>query len=139
MVFNGVVKQMHDRHQTTHTQKDNVSDRVDSEKPEPIIKRRRLRFVAADAKTIRDACGVLIETEGVKAAMPERDALVVEYDLRQITLAKLELTCSGVGLVLSGGLHGLRRTLWRFKEENEIEYINHPASGSCCNRPPRPK
>lgn len=103
---------------------------------EPIPKRRRLRFVSPGAESLRAACGVLLGMMGVRSAIPDGDAIVTQYDLRQATLAQLERTCAGSGLVLRGGLHGWRRALWRFEEDNEIGNAARPAGGACCNRPP---
>lgn len=102
----------------------------------PIIKRRKLRFVAPTREALRAACGMLLSMMGVATAVPGSDDLTVEYDLRQATFAQVEAVVAGAGLILRGGLHRWRRSLWKFIEGNEIENEAHPTSGACCNRPP---
>ena len=104
--------------------------------PTPLARKRRLRFVSPGTEFLRQAGGVLLGMAGVRSIIPGDDSLVVEYDLRQIALARLERACAGSRLVLCGGLHAWRRALWRFQEENEIRNAAHPAGGACCNRPP---
>lgn len=103
---------------------------------EPILKIRRLRFVAPTAEMLHTACDVLLGMMGVRSATAVDKAIAEQYDLRQATLEQLEKTCTESGLVLRGGLHGWRRALWRFKEGNEIENAARPAGGACCNHPP---
>lgn len=105
----------------------------------PIIKRRKLHFVAPTQEALRAACGRLLGMMGVATAIPGQDDLTVEYDLRQATFAQVEAVVAGAGLVLQGGLHRWRRSLWKFVEGNEIENEAHPTSGACCNRPPVPR
>jgi len=102
----------------------------------PIVKRRKLQFVAPTQVALRAACGRLLDMMGVAAAIPGSDDLTVEYDLRQATFAQVEAVVAGAGLILRGGLHRWRRSLWKFIEGNEIENEAHPSSGACCNRPP---
>lgn len=102
----------------------------------PIVKRRRLHFVAPTQEALRAACGRLRGMMGVATASPGSDNLTVEYDLRQATFAQVEAVVAGAGLISRGGLHRWRRSLWKFIEGNEIENEVHPASGACCNRPP---
>ena len=104
--------------------------------PGPILKKRRLRFVASGSDALRQGCGILLGMMGICSAIPDGDEIAVEYDLRQVTLEQLERACAGSGLVLRSGLHGWRRALWRFQEENEIANAVRPADGACCNRPP---
>lgn len=102
----------------------------------PIVKRRKLHFVAPKQETLRAACGMLLDMMGVATAIPGSHDLTVEYDLRQATFAQVEAVVAGAGLVSRGGLHRWRRSLWKFIESNEIENEAHPTSGACCNRPP---
>ncbi len=102
----------------------------------PIVKRRKLHFVAPKQETLRAACGMLLDMMGVATAIPGSHDLTVEYDLRQATFAQVEAVVAGAGLILRGGLHRWRRSLWKFIEGNEIENEAHPTSGACCNRPP---
>lgn len=101
-----------------------------------VLKKRRLCFVSPGPETLRMVCGFLLGMEGVRSAIPDGDALLVEYDLFQITLTQLESTCAGSGLVLCSGFHGWMRAIWRFTEGNEIQNAAHPISSGCCNRPP---
>lgn len=102
----------------------------------PIVKRRKLHFVAPTQEALRAACGRLLGMMGVATAIPGPDDLTVEYDLRQATFAQVEAVVVGAGLILCGGLNRWRRSLWKFIEGNEIENEAHPSSGACCNRPP---
>ncbi|MBK8759114.1 MAG: YHS domain-containing protein [Sulfuritalea sp.] len=102
----------------------------------PIVKRRKLHFVAPTQEALRAVCGRLLGMMGVAAAIPGPDDITVEYDLRQATFAQVEAVVAGASLVSRGGLHRWRRSLWKFIESNEIENEAHPASGACCNRPP---
>lgn len=102
----------------------------------PIVKRRKLHFVAPKQEALRAACGMLLGMMGVATAIPGPHDLTVEYDLRQATFAQVEAVVAGAGLILRGGLHRWRRSLWKFIEGNEIENEAHPTSGACCNRPP---
>lgn len=102
----------------------------------PIVKRRRLYFVAPPQEVLRAACGRLLGMMGVATAIPGPDDLTVEYDLRQATLTQVEAVVAGAGLILRGGLHRWRRSVWKFVEGNEIANEAHPSSGACCNRPP---
>lgn len=102
----------------------------------PVFKKRRLHFISPVPEAIRMVCGFLLGMEGVRSAVPEGDALLVEYDLFRVTLAQLEKTCAGTGLVLCSGFHGWMRAIWRFTEDNEIQNAAHPISRGCCNHPP---
>jgi YHS domain-containing protein len=102
----------------------------------PIAKKRKLQFVSPPPETLRKASDKLLQMMGVTAARPGDDDLLVEYDLRQATLAQIEAVATSSGLILKGGLHGLRRDWWRFTERNEIENAADAGSGACCNRPP---
>jgi YHS domain-containing protein len=102
----------------------------------PIVKRRRLHFVAPTQDALRAACGRLLGMMGVATAIPGPDDLTVEYDLRQATFTQVEAVVAGAGLILRGGLHRWRRSVWKFIEGNEIENEAHPSSGACCNRLP---
>ena len=102
----------------------------------PIAKKRKLQFVSPASETVRKASDKLLQMMGVTVARPGDDDLLVEYDLRQATLAQIEAVATSSGLILKGGLHGFRRDWWRFTERNEIENAADVGSGACCNRPP---
>ena len=102
----------------------------------PIVKRRRLHFIAPTQEALRAACDRLLGMMGVATAIPGPDDLTVEYDLRQATFTQVEAVVAGAGLILRGGLHPWRRRVWKFIEGNEIANEAHPSSGACCNRPP---
>lgn len=73
---------------------------------------------------------------GVISAEWDRIDLLVEYDLRLISLDRIEDATAEAGLVLKGGWHRLCREWWKFTEANELANITHSGDGACCNRPP---
>ncbi len=110
---------------------------LDQPKQLPIVKKRLLKFVSANAEALRSACGNLNRAAGVTRAEPVNDCLLVEYDLRQVRLVEIEAVTAGSGLVFRNGLHAFQRNLWRFLEKNEWD-ADHSGAGACCNRaPPR--
>lgn len=102
----------------------------------PIAKKRKLRFVAPRADTLRGACDRLLAMMGVTVAEPGDDHLLVEYDLWQASLEQIEAVAEAAGLMFKGGLHGWRRAWWRFAEGNELDNMAEAGNGACCNRPP---
>lgn len=102
----------------------------------PIEKRRRLYFSDANDVGIENACRDVGEMMGVSSVIAQKSGLLVEYDLRQASLTQIETVVAAAGLRLKGGLHSIRRSLWKFTEANELENAAHPSSGACCNHPP---
>jgi len=102
---------------------------------EPMLKRRKLRFVGGSA-VIQQVCQQVGEMMGVSSVSTEKDRLIVEYDLRQATLTQIEAVAAAEGVVFKGGLHGFRRSLWKFKESNEVSNAALAGTGACCNHPP---
>ena len=76
---------------------------------------------------------------GVMDVRADRNRLLIEYDLRQASLAQIEAELQAAGIVIRGGLHALRRSLWRFTEHNELDNAAHSGPQACCNRPPTPR
>ena len=56
----------------------------------PIAKKRKLQFVSPSQEALRDASDKLLQMMGVAVSRPVDDDLLVEYDLRQATLAQIE-------------------------------------------------
>lgn len=102
----------------------------------PIPKRRKLRLADGYQTNLPRACQQLQEMIGVSSVVCEKDCLIVEYDLRLTILSQIEAVAATEGVYFKGGLHGLRRRLWKSTEANELENAAHPATGACCNRPP---
>lgn len=102
----------------------------------PIPKRRKLRLVDASESDMQRACQRVGEMMGIDAIRAEKDCLIVNYDLRQATLAQIESVVTGNGLKLKQGFHSFRRDCWKFLESNELENVARPSTGACCNRPP---
>ena len=105
---------------------------------EPIPKRRSLDIAPGHATAIEPACRRIGEMMGITSVRAESGRLIVEYDLKQVTLSQIETVAIAEGLKFSLGLHGLRRWLWRSSESNELKNAAHPGNGTCCNHPPEP-
>ncbi|MBS0352351.1 MAG: YHS domain-containing protein [Proteobacteria bacterium] len=86
-----------------------------------------------------EACRRLRAMMGVTSVQAEANRLHVDYDLRQVSLSQLEAEIQAAGIVLKGGLHALRRSLWRFTEHNELQNAARSGPQACCNRPPTPR
>lgn len=102
----------------------------------PIEKRRRLHFSDANDVAIENACRCVGEMMGVSSVIAQKSGLLVEYDLRQARLSQIETVVVAAGLRFRGGLHRIRRSLWKFTEANELENAAHSSTGACCNHPP---
>ena len=102
----------------------------------PIEKRRRLRFSDANDAEIENVCQRIGKMMGVFSVVAQKDSLLVEYDLRQASLSQIEAVTAAAGVKIKGGLHGVRRSLWKLTEANELESASHSSTGACCNRPP---
>ena len=102
----------------------------------PMVKRHKLRLAGGAEVALQDACRRLGEMMGVAVLATAPDYLLVEYDLRQATLPQIEAALAAAGVALKGGLHGLRRGLWKFTEANELQNAANPAPAACCSRPP---
>jgi len=102
----------------------------------PLIKRRRLRLAATDAVALAEACGRIGEVAGVLSVQGDGDGLRVAYDLLQTDLVRIE---AAAGVSLRAGLHGLRRGLWKFTEQNERDNALRAGDRPCCSRPPTPR
>lgn len=102
----------------------------------PMPKRRTLRIAAGDASAADAACRSIGALMGVSAVHIEGHKLRVEYDLLQVGLVQIEAAAAAAGLTLKAGLHGLRRSLWKFAEQNELDNAAHAGTGACCSRPP---
>lgn len=98
--------------------------------------RRKLRLAADVAAGVERALQSMREMKGMSAIGVEEDCLVVEYDMKQTTLSQIEAVAAEAGLKFNGGLHGLRRSLWKFAERNELDNAAHAGTGACCNHPP---
>jgi YHS domain-containing protein len=98
--------------------------------------RRRLRLAAGDGAGIERALRSIRAMMGISATDVEKDCLIVEYDLKQVSLAQIEAVAIDAGLKFKGGLHGLQRSLWKFAERNELDNAAHAGTGACCNHPP---
>jgi hypothetical protein len=98
-------------------------------------KQRRLRLAVWDVTLIQaeQRVGCMM---GVKSVTARNGTLTVAYDLRVVLLAQIERTLAESGIALRGGLHGWRRALWRFTENNESENAAQAGTGACCSRPP---
>lgn len=102
----------------------------------PILKRHGLRSVAATPLHIDEARVRVAGLPGVISANWNGIELVVEYDLRLITLNRIEEVAAGAGLAFQGGWHRWRRDWWKFTETNELSNATRSGDGACCNRPP---
>ncbi|HEY3432595.1 MAG TPA: YHS domain-containing protein [Rhodocyclaceae bacterium] len=102
----------------------------------PMPKQRRLRVVSTDAAALDRACQKIREMMGITSVVAEKGDLLLEYDLRQATLVQIERVAAAEGVVFKGGLHGFRRSLWKFKESNEVSNAALAGTGACCNHPP---
>lgn len=102
----------------------------------PILKRRRLRVSGIAVNASKRAYQRIGQMPGVASVLSEKGILVVEYDLRQTTLAQIEAAAISDGLEFRSGLHWLQRALWRFTERNELDNAVSAGDGACCNHPP---
>ena len=100
-------------------------------------KRRLLRIATGAA--LDETCRRLQAMMGVSAIRAEADRLHIDYDLRQVSLSQIEAEIEAAGVILKGGLHALRRSLWRFTEHNELQNAARTGPQACCNRPPTPR
>ena len=105
----------------------------------PIPKRRNLRIATGSPDTLDEACRCIRTLMGVTSVSAKGRQLRVDYDLRQVSLHQIEAEALGAGLTFKGGLHALRRGLWRFFEHNELENAAHAGTLACCSRPPTPR
>jgi len=102
----------------------------------PILKRHGLRPATTGFCNVDDARAGVAGLRGVMSSNWNGAELVVEYDLRLITLNRIEEVVAGAGLALQGGWHRLRREWWKFTEANELSNATRSGDGACCNRPP---
>lgn len=105
----------------------------------PLSKRRNLRIATGSPDALDEACRRIQTLMGVTFVCAKGGGLRVDYDLRQVSLHQIEAEAQGAGLVFKGGLHALRRSLWRFFEHNELENAAHVGARACCSRPPTPR
>ena len=105
----------------------------------PMPKRRTLRIAAGSPEALMHAAGRVAAMVGVSSALAGKGTLRVEYDLRQVALSQIEAVVACAGVSLKGGLHELRRSLWKFFEHNELENAAHAGTMACCSRPPGPR
>lgn len=101
----------------------------------PVPKRRCLRLAAGDGEALARLRASLGALEGVLEFNLDASKLHLLYDLRRLDLVRIEALVAAEGLTLGGGLHALRRAMWRFAEHNERQTLTRPAS-PCCSRPP---
>ncbi|GAB2181832.1 hypothetical protein DLREEDagrD3_20550 [Denitratisoma sp. agr-D3] len=106
---------------------------MNREERRPLVKRRRLRLAAADAATLAEACHRIGEVPGVLSVAAAGDGLWVSYDLLRTDLVRIE---AAAGVAWRAGLHGLRRGLWKFTEQNERDNALRAGDRPCCSRPP---
>lgn len=102
----------------------------------PILKRHGLRPAASATFNVDEARIRITGLQGVISSSWNDVDLVVEYDLRRITLDRIENAVAGAGLALTGGWHRLQRDWWKFTETNELSNVTRSCDGACCNRPP---
>lgn len=102
----------------------------------PILKRHGLRPAASATFNVDEARIGIARLQGVISSSWNGVDLVVEYDLRRITLGQIENVTAGAGLALKGGWHRLQRDWWKFGETNELSNATRSGDGACCNRPP---
>lgn len=102
----------------------------------PILKRHGLHPATTGSCNVDDAQARVAGLQGVISANWNGIDLMVEYDLRLITLDRIEEAAAGAGLALQDGWHQLRRDWWKFTETNELSNATRSGDGACCNRPP---
>lgn len=102
----------------------------------PILKRHGLCPAASATFNVDEARIRIARLQGVISSSWNGVDLVVEYDLRRITLDQIENVAAGAGLALKGGWHRLQRDWWKFGETNELSNATRSGDGACCNRPP---
>lgn len=102
----------------------------------PILKRHGLRPATTGSCNVDEARARVAELQGVISSNWNGIDLVVEYDLRLITLDRIEEVATGAGLAFLGGWHRLQRDWWKFTETNELSNATRGGDGACCNRPP---
>lgn len=102
----------------------------------PILKHRTLRIADGDSGAVAAACRGIAALPGVAVVNVDGCKLRVAYDLLQVGLAQVELAAEDAGVVFRNGLHGLRRDLWKFTEQNERDNAAHAGTRPCCSRPP---
>ena len=101
-----------------------------------LLKCHLLCFQSTNLEKLLQACRLLRQLVGVRIAEPAPDGIRLEYDLLRITLQQIEVSCAEAGLRGKGGLHGWRRSWWKYTEGNERQNTLHPPAIACCNRPP---
>lgn len=102
----------------------------------PILKRHGLRPATTGSCHVDEARARVAGFQGLISSNWNGTELVVEYDLRLITLNRIEEVVAGAGLALQGGWHRLQRDWWKFTETNELSNATRSGDGACCNRPP---
>lgn len=102
----------------------------------PILKRHGLRAAMVSSCNVDESRARVAGLEGVISSNWNGIDLVVEYDLRLITLDRIEAAAAGTGLAFQGGWHRLQRDWWKFTETNELSNATRSGDGACCNRPP---
>lgn len=102
----------------------------------PILKQHSLCIAIENSCDVDSALDGIAGLPGVISANWNGKVLVVEYDLRLITLGRIEEVAVAAGLLLQDGWHRLRRDWWKFTETNELSNATRSGDGACCNRPP---
>jgi hypothetical protein len=101
-----------------------------------ILKRHGLRPATASSFDAAEATARVAGLRGVLSANWNGTELVIEYDLRLISLNRIEEVAVGAGVAFQSGWHRLRRDWWKFTEANELSNATRSGDGACCNRPP---
>jgi YHS domain-containing protein len=102
----------------------------------PIPKHRRLLLAAAGELNRLDAYARIAAMKGISSVSIDARQMRVTYDLRMVSVAQIETVATACGLVLKGGMHRWRRSLWHFFEMNELDNAAHAGTMACCSRPP---
>ncbi|HEY3433796.1 MAG TPA: YHS domain-containing protein [Rhodocyclaceae bacterium] len=102
----------------------------------PIPKRRKLIAAQGAEGALTEASQRLAAMTGVSSVRFDGCSLRIDYDLLLVSLTMIEAVANEAGLSFKEGLHGLRRSLWKFTERNELENAVRAGTGACCSRPP---
>lgn len=107
------------------------------EKREPVPKQRNLRLPRALTSDEAKAIEVhLMALMGVTKVSFQGDSIQINYDLLQVTQARIEQELNALKVELANGWWQRVRRGWvRDAETNELANLAS-GSGACCNRPP---
>jgi hypothetical protein len=94
-----------------------------------ILKRHGLRPATASSFDAAEATARVAGLRGVLSANWNGTELVIEYDLRLISLNRIEEVAVGAGVAFQSGWHRLRRDWWKFTEANELSNATRSGDG----------